>query len=131
MGRVARRIAVVGLLFAAGVAMLAAAGAQVEAQLRSDRGLGPEDDLEAAGFWLPEGGFALPDNMGVVAEGLLFHWPCDCGKVPVPIWQFLQRHGFEGILLWQLFLNKCRIIWPATGDRCTEGVAHQLLKREL
>lgn len=48
--------------------------AVAEAHLRSDRGLGPDDDLEAAGFWLPEGGFTLPDNMGVVAEGIVFHW---------------------------------------------------------
>jgi hypothetical protein len=46
----------------------------VENQLRADRGLGLEDDLEAAGFWLPEGGFALPDNLGIVADGVLFHW---------------------------------------------------------
>lgn len=63
----------------------------VEAQLRADRGLGPEDDLEAAGFWLPEGGFALPDNMGVVAEGLLFHWdayeiaPYSTGPIDVTV----------------------------------------------
>jgi hypothetical protein len=48
--------------------------AVVEAQLRADRGLGPNDDMEAAGFWLPEGEFTLPGNMGVVAEGILFHW---------------------------------------------------------
>jgi hypothetical protein len=48
--------------------------ARVEAQLRSDRGLGPEDDLEAAGFWLPEGGFSLPDNVAVVADGIHVHW---------------------------------------------------------
>ena len=27
-----------------------------------------------AGFWFPEEGFALPDNVGVVADSLLFHW---------------------------------------------------------
>ncbi len=53
---------------------IAALTAVVEQQLRADRGLGAGDDLEAAGFWLPEEGFSLPDNLGVVADGLLFHW---------------------------------------------------------
>lgn len=63
----------------------------VEAKLRSDRGLGPEDDLEAAGFWLPEGGLVLPVNMGVVAEGILFHWdayeiaPYSAGPIDVTV----------------------------------------------
>ena len=48
--------------------------AVVESQFRTDLGLGPDGDLEAAGFWLPEGGFALPDNLGIVADGVLFHW---------------------------------------------------------
>lgn len=48
--------------------------ALAEAQLRADLGFGLDDDLETAGFWLPEGGFALPDNLGIVADGVLFHW---------------------------------------------------------
>ncbi len=46
----------------------------VENQLRIDRGLEPGADLEAAGFWFPEEGFSLPDNIGIVEDGLLFHW---------------------------------------------------------
>lgn len=46
----------------------------VEQRLRVDRGLGVDDDLEIAGFRLPEDGFTLPDNLGVVTAGLLFHW---------------------------------------------------------
>lgn len=46
----------------------------VERQLRADRGLDADDDLGTAGFWFPEEGFTLPDNVGVVPEGLRFHW---------------------------------------------------------
>lgn len=53
---------------------IAALTALVERRLRADRGLGAGDDLEAAGFLLSEEGFTLPDNLGVVADGLLFHW---------------------------------------------------------
>lgn len=48
--------------------------ALVEHRLRADRGLDPDDDLEAAGFWLPDDGFRIPDNIGVTADGLLVHW---------------------------------------------------------
>lgn len=46
----------------------------LERQLRLDRGLGPDDDLEAAGFRLADGRLPLTDNVGVVEDGLLFHW---------------------------------------------------------
>ena len=65
--------------------------ALVENQLRIDRGLEPGADLEAAGFWFPEVGFTLPDNIGIVADGLLFHWdayeiaPYSTGPVDVMI----------------------------------------------
>lgn len=45
-----------------------------ERQFRVDRGLGPDDDLEAAGFWFPEEGFSLPDNLGIIPDGVIFHW---------------------------------------------------------
>ncbi len=46
-----------------------------ERQLGIDYDLEPGDDLESAGFWFnDEVGFSLPDNVGVVAEGLIFHW---------------------------------------------------------
>jgi len=45
-----------------------------ERQFRVDQGLEPDDDLEAAGFWFPEEGFTLPDNLGITADGFLFHW---------------------------------------------------------
>ena len=48
--------------------------AAVERRFREQRGLGPDDDLEAAGFWLPDGRFSLPDNLGLTADGLLVHW---------------------------------------------------------
>lgn len=48
--------------------------AAVEERFRDQRGLGADDDLEAAGFWFPGGTFELPDNLGVVADGLLVHW---------------------------------------------------------
>ncbi|HSL18196.1 MAG TPA: DUF3298 domain-containing protein [Methylomirabilota bacterium] len=48
--------------------------AAVERRFREQRGLGPADDIEAAGFWLSDGRFTLPDNLGVVADGLLVHW---------------------------------------------------------
>jgi len=43
-------------------------------RLRSDHDLEPDGDLAAAGFWIPEGGLELPDNLGVIGEGLLIHW---------------------------------------------------------
>ena len=45
-----------------------------ERRFRVDRGLGPDDDLEAAGFWLPEEGFRLSENLGIIPEGVIFHW---------------------------------------------------------
>lgn len=62
-----------------------------ERQFRVDQGLGPDDDLEAAGFWFPEGGFTLPDNLGVTADGLIFHWdayeiaPYSMGPIEVTV----------------------------------------------
>ncbi len=62
-----------------------------ERQLRVDRGLGPDDDLEAAGFWFPEEGFTLPDNLGITAEGIIFHWdayeiaPYSMGPIDVTV----------------------------------------------
>jgi hypothetical protein len=48
--------------------------AVVERAFRLERGLGPDDDLGTAGFWFPEDVFTLTENVGVVAEGLLFCW---------------------------------------------------------
>jgi hypothetical protein len=48
--------------------------AAVERALRAEFELGPDDDLGEAGFWFPEDAFVLTDNVGVVADGLLFHW---------------------------------------------------------
>jgi hypothetical protein len=65
--------------------------ALVERHLRADRGLGPDDDLEAAGFWFPEQGFTLPDNLGITAEGVVFHWdayeiaPYSMGPIDVTV----------------------------------------------
>lgn len=70
---------------------VAALTALVEDRLYLDRDLGHDGDLEAAGFWIPEGGFTLPDNIGVVAEGLLVHWdayeiaPYSMGPIDVTI----------------------------------------------
>ena len=60
-------------------------------QLRVDQGLEPDDDLEAAGFWFPEEGFALPDNLGITADGIIFHWdayeiaPYSMGPIDVTV----------------------------------------------
>ncbi|MEE4273529.1 MAG: DUF3298 domain-containing protein [Thermoanaerobaculales bacterium] len=43
-------------------------------RLRIDHDLEPDGDLATAGFWIPEGGLELPDNVGVVGDGLLIHW---------------------------------------------------------
>jgi hypothetical protein len=65
--------------------------ALAERHLRADRGLGPDDDLEAAGFWFPEQGFTLPDNLGITAEGVVFHWdayeiaPYSMGPIDVTV----------------------------------------------
>ncbi|HSN53648.1 MAG TPA: RsiV family protein [Candidatus Sulfomarinibacteraceae bacterium] len=48
--------------------------AAVERRFREQRGLGHDDDFEAAGFWLSDGRFTLPDNLGLTADGLLVHW---------------------------------------------------------
>lgn len=42
--------------------------------LRSARGLEPDADLGAAGFWLEGEDLPIPDNIGVVADGILIHW---------------------------------------------------------
>lgn len=68
-----------------------ALAALVERQLRSDHGLGPDDDLAAAGFWISDEGLRVPDNLGIVAEGLLVHWdpyeiaPYSMGPVDVTV----------------------------------------------
>jgi hypothetical protein len=66
--------------------------ALAERHLRADRGLDPDGDLEAAGFWFPEGGgFALPDNFGIAVEGIVFHWdpyeiaPYSMGPIDVTV----------------------------------------------
>ena len=62
-----------------------------EQLLRADRGLEPDADLESAGFWFPEEGFTLPDNVGVVEDGLVFHWdayeiaPYSMGPIDVTV----------------------------------------------
>lgn len=62
-----------------------------EGQLRADRGLGPDGDLEAAGFWFPEEGFTLPDNLGITTDGIVFHWdayeiaPYSMGPIDVTV----------------------------------------------
>jgi len=58
---------------------------------RADLGLGDADDLATAGLWLPKEGFTLPENFGVVSEGLLFHWdayeiaPYSMGPIDVTV----------------------------------------------
>ena len=62
-----------------------------ERRFRVDRGLGPDDDLEAAGFWFAEEGFTLPDNLGITVDGIVFHWdayeiaPYSMGPIDVTI----------------------------------------------
>ena len=62
-----------------------------ERQLRADRGLGPDDDLAMAGFWFPEKGFSLPDNLGITTDGIIFHWdayeiaPYSMGPIDVTV----------------------------------------------
>ncbi len=62
-----------------------------ERRFRADRGLGPDDDLEAAGFWFPEEGFTLPDNLGITDDGIVFHWdayeiaPYSTGPIDVTV----------------------------------------------
>jgi len=50
---------------------LTAAGEKV---LRRQQGLGPEDNLEKAGFWFPEGNFYLNDNYAIIGRGLVFYY---------------------------------------------------------
>lgn len=63
----------------------------VETQFRIERDLGPDDDLAAAGFWFPETGFTLPDNLGILSDGIIFHWdayeiaPYSMGPVDVTV----------------------------------------------
>jgi hypothetical protein len=63
----------------------------VKDRLRVEHGLGPDDDLGAAGFWVGDDDLALPDNLGIVAEGLRFHWdayeiaPYSMGPIDVTI----------------------------------------------
>jgi hypothetical protein len=46
----------------------------IETRLRSALDVDPEGDLASAGLWLEEGGLTVPENLGVVAEGLAVHW---------------------------------------------------------
>jgi len=63
----------------------------VEDRLRLEHGLEPEADLGEAGFWIDEGGLALPDNVALVAEGLRLHWdpyeiaPYSMGSIDIVI----------------------------------------------
>lgn len=74
--------------------------AAVERRFRVQRGLGPDDDLEAAGFWLSDGRFILPDNLGLTADGLLVHWdayeiaPYSMGPTTVEV----PKEDLEGIV---------------------------------
>jgi hypothetical protein len=45
-----------------------------ERQFRLARNIGPEASLEQAGFFLDDGRLPLPDDVGIVAGGLLLHW---------------------------------------------------------
>lgn len=45
-----------------------------ERAFRKVHGLGPKDDLVAAGFWFEDGAFELNDNWAVTAGGLRFHY---------------------------------------------------------
>lgn len=63
----------------------------VEHHFRIAQGLESDADLAVAGFWFPEEGFSLPDNVGVVSDGLLFHWdayeiaPYSMGPIDVTV----------------------------------------------
>jgi hypothetical protein len=63
----------------------------IEARLRIVLDVGPDGDLASAGLWLGDGGLALPENMGVVTEGLAVHWnpyeiaPYSMGPIDVVI----------------------------------------------
>jgi hypothetical protein len=46
----------------------------VEGHFRLVRNLAPDEDLAAAGYWFNDNRFTLPDNIGVVSDGLIFHW---------------------------------------------------------
>lgn len=46
----------------------------LEKKFRTQRELKPDEDLEAAGYWFPEGKFAFPANFGVVTDGLWFYY---------------------------------------------------------
>jgi len=46
----------------------------VEERFRRARNLGEDEDLAAAGFWFTDKRFTLPDNIGVVSDGMIFHW---------------------------------------------------------
>jgi hypothetical protein len=45
-----------------------------EVIFRAEQGIGPKEDLNQIGFHFEGGEFYLPDNFGVTAEGLIFHF---------------------------------------------------------
>lgn len=77
----------------------------VEKRFRIDRNLAPDDDLAIAGFWFPEEGFTLPDNLGIVPDGIVFHWdayeiaPYSMGPIDVAV-PVADLHGIVDRDFW-------------------------------
>lgn len=67
----AARVAIADLLVEGGAAQLTALAEQA---FRAQRGVAPGTSLAAAGFTFPDGRFALPDDVGVLREGVAVHW---------------------------------------------------------
>ncbi|MCW5892750.1 MAG: DUF3298 domain-containing protein [bacterium] len=65
------RLAIGDLLIDGGTGQLAALAEQA---FRATRGVAPGTSLAAAGFTFPDDRFALPDDVGVLREGVAVHW---------------------------------------------------------
>lgn len=46
-----------------------------ERHFRKKKGLDPDTDLNAAGWWFQDGVFSLPPDVAAVEEGLMIYWP--------------------------------------------------------
>ena len=75
-------------------------GEAAESRFRESKGIAPDADLEAAGYWFEDGRFTLAEDFALTNTGILFHYdayeiaPYATGPTDFE----LETRGIEGLL---------------------------------